>query len=100
MKFISEGLILSDAAMTVSKACSTKTTTPVLECIKISAQNDAVTLIAYDGEISAHQGGSGRRLFRGEGIGSEIVDCKDGILLRNGREQAHFEGLSFGDGRK
>ena len=52
MKFICDGLVLSDAAVTVSKACSTKTTTPVLECIKIGAQNDVVTLLAYDGEIS------------------------------------------------
>ncbi|MFR1982800.1 MAG: DNA polymerase III subunit beta [Christensenellaceae bacterium] len=52
MKFICDGLVLSDAAVTVSKACSTKTTTPMLECIKIGAQNDVVTLLAYDGEIS------------------------------------------------
>lgn len=52
MKFTSDGLVLSDAAATVSKACAVKTTTPVLECIRISAQNDVVTLLAYDGEIS------------------------------------------------
>lgn len=52
MKFICDGLVLSDAALTVSKACSTKTTMPVLECIKIGAQNDGLTLLAYDGEIS------------------------------------------------
>lgn len=52
MKFTCDGLVLSDAAVTVSKACAAKTTTPVLECIKISAQNDVITLLAYDGEIS------------------------------------------------
>lgn len=52
MKFVCDGLVLSDAAVTVSKACSAKTTTPVLECIKIGAKNDVLTLIAYDGEIS------------------------------------------------
>ena len=36
----------------MSKACSAKTTMPVLECIKISAKNDVLTLLAYDGEIS------------------------------------------------
>ena len=52
MKFVCEGSILSDAAFTVSKACATRTTTPILECIKIKAQNDGLTLTAYDGEIS------------------------------------------------
>ena len=52
MKFVCEGLNLSDAAITVSKACSSKTTNPVLECIKINAHNDGLTLTAYDGEIS------------------------------------------------
>ncbi|MBQ8658157.1 MAG: DNA polymerase III subunit beta [Clostridia bacterium] len=55
MKFICEGIIISDAAITVSKACSAKTTNPVLECIKISAKNDELTLTAYDGEISIEQ---------------------------------------------
>ncbi len=52
MKFICEGVLLSDAAITVSKACASKTTTPILECIKMTAQNDGVTLVAYDGELS------------------------------------------------
>ena len=52
MKFVSNGILLADAALTVSKACSVRTTMPVLECIKISAENDKVKLTAYDGEIS------------------------------------------------
>lgn len=52
MKFVCEGLVLSEAAVTVSKACASRTTTPVLECIKLSAKNDVLTLLAYDGEIS------------------------------------------------
>jgi DNA polymerase-3 subunit beta len=52
MKFICEGTVLSDAAFTVSKACAAKTLTPILECIKLKAENDGVTLTAYDGEIS------------------------------------------------
>lgn len=51
MKFVCEGLTLSDAAITVSKACSSKTTNPVLECIKINAHNDGLTLTAYDGKF-------------------------------------------------
>ena len=83
MKFISEGLILSDAAMTVSKACSTKTTTPVLECIKISAQNDAVTLIAYDGEISIEKK-----------IKADVLE--EGEICVNGRFFSDFMGKVSG----
>ena len=43
---------LSDALLKVAKACSTKTTNPILECVKITAENDGITLIATDGEIS------------------------------------------------
>ena len=52
MKIICEGIELSDAIMKVVKACSTKTTNPILECIKISAENDTVELLATDGEIA------------------------------------------------
>ena len=52
MKIICEGIELSDAVMKVVKACSTKTTNPILECIKISAVNDTVELLATDGEIA------------------------------------------------
>lgn len=55
MKFVVNGILLADAAITVSKACSVKTTLPVLECIKIKATNDQVKLTAYDGEISIEQ---------------------------------------------
>ena len=77
MKFISEGIVLSDAATTVSKACSTKSLNPALECIKITAQNDGVTFIAYDGEISIE------KKFK-----AEVVE--EGETLVNGRFFADF----------
>ena len=52
MKIICEGIELSDAVLKVAKACSTKTTNPILECVKITAENDSITLIATDGEIA------------------------------------------------
>lgn len=52
MKCLCEGINLSDAVLKVVKACSSKTTVPVLECIKLSAKNDSLTLSATDGEIS------------------------------------------------
>lgn len=52
MKCVCEGIDLSEAVLKVVKACSSKTTVPVLECIKISVKNDGLTLSATDGEIS------------------------------------------------
>jgi len=66
MKFICDGIIISDAAITVSKACSAKTTNPILECIKISAKNDEVRFTAYDGEISIEQTVKAEVLEEGE----------------------------------
>jgi DNA polymerase-3 subunit beta len=52
MKLICQGIELSDAVLKVVKACATRTTVPVLECIALSARNDSLTLTATDGEIS------------------------------------------------
>lgn len=52
MKAVCEGIELSEAVLKVVKACATKTITPILECIKISAKNDSLILTATDGEIS------------------------------------------------
>ena len=52
MKFICEGLDLSEALLRVSKACAARTTIAILECIKVSAHNDELTLLASDGELS------------------------------------------------
>lgn len=52
MKCMCEGIDLSDAVLKVVKACSSKTTLPVMECVKISAKNDKITLSATDGEIA------------------------------------------------
>lgn len=52
MKIICEGIDLSEAVLKVIKACASRTTAPIMECIKIDAKNDTVTLTATDGEIS------------------------------------------------
>lgn len=52
MKFVCDGLSLSEAVLKVSKACAVRTPVPVLECVKITAGNDGVTLLATDGELS------------------------------------------------
>lgn len=79
MKFVCEGMILSDAALTVSKACAVKTTTLALECIKLRAENDGLILTAYDGEISIEKR-----------IPAEVLE--EGELCVNGKTFADFVG--------
>ncbi|MGN0804149.1 MAG: DNA polymerase III subunit beta [Candidatus Coproplasma sp.] len=52
MKIVCEGLDLSEAVLKVVKACAVRTTVPVMECIKLSARNDNLTLTATDGEMT------------------------------------------------
>ncbi len=52
MKLICEGLDLSDAVLKVIKGTSTKTTNPILEGIKLSAENDSLVLSATDLELA------------------------------------------------
>ncbi len=52
MKLFCEGLDLSDAILKVIKACSNKTTNPILEGIKIKAEDNTLTLTATDSELA------------------------------------------------
>lgn len=52
MQIVCDGLDLSDAVLKVSKAISTRTTNPILEGIKLVAQEDVLTLSATDTELS------------------------------------------------
>lgn len=52
MKIICDGADLSDAVLKVSKGTSNKTTNPILEGIKVVAEEDFVTLTATDLELS------------------------------------------------
>ena len=52
MKIICEGLALSEALLIVSKGTSTRTTNPILEGIKLTAEEDYLTLSATDLELS------------------------------------------------
>lgn len=52
MRFNCDGLSLAEAVMKVSKACAVRTTAPVMECIKMTATGDGVSLLASDGELS------------------------------------------------
>ena len=52
MKLVCEGLELSDALLKVSKGTSNRTTNPILEGIKLTADEDYLTLSATDLELS------------------------------------------------
>ena len=52
MRLFCEGLDLSDAVLKVIKAVSNKTTNPILEGIKLVAEDDTLTLLATDGELA------------------------------------------------
>lgn len=113
MKFVCDGMILSDAAFTVVKACATKTITPVLECIKIEAKNDTLTLTAYDGEISIEKKVKAEVLDEGEVcvngkffsdfVGkisfAEVVIVSDekGIVIRYGDSESYMQTLPASD---
>lgn len=79
MKFVCDRMVLSNAAFTVSKACAVKTITPIIECIKLHAENDGITLTAYDGEISIEKK-----------ILAEVLE--EGELCVNGKTFADFVG--------
>ena len=52
MNIVCDGLELSDALLKVSKAISNKVTNPILEGIKLSAEDNILTLSATDTELS------------------------------------------------
>ena len=52
MKFICDGLELSESINKVLKATAIRSTNPILEGIKLKAENDSVTLLATDLELS------------------------------------------------
>ncbi len=113
MKFVCNGMILSDAAFTVSKACAVKTVTPVLECIKIEAKNDVLTLTAYDGEISIEKKIKAEVMEEGEicvngkffsdfvskiSLSEIVVDSDEkGVLIRYGESESYMQTLPAGD---
>lgn len=51
MQIFCDGLDLSDAVLTVSKAISSRTTNPVIEGIKLVAEDETLTLIATDMDL-------------------------------------------------
>lgn len=113
MKFVCEGMILSDAALTVSKACAVKTITPILECIQLQAKNDGLILKAYDGEISIEKkiqaevleegevciNGKTFADFVGKIAAFEVVISADerGVIIQYGESESYMQALPSSD---
>ena len=68
MKVICEGLDLSSAVLTVSKAIGSKTVNPILEGIKIKAQGDDLILTATDTELTIEKTVKADVLMEGETV--------------------------------
>ena len=68
MKLICDGLDLSDAVLTVSKALPSKTPNPVLEGIKIKAAGDSLTVTATDTELTISKTIKADVLMEGEAV--------------------------------
>jgi len=66
MRIICDGADLSDAVLKVSKGTSNKTTNPILEGIKVVAEEDFVTLSATDLELSIEKTIRGMVQIEGE----------------------------------
>ena len=66
MKIICDGADLSEAVLKVSKGTSSKTTNPILEGIKVVAEEDFVTLSATDLELSIEKTIRGMVQIEGE----------------------------------
>ncbi|MBE5737268.1 MAG: DNA polymerase III subunit beta [Clostridiales bacterium] len=76
MKFICDGLDLSDAVLKVSKALSIKAANPILEGIKLTAKGDTLTLLATDLELTIEKQIKADVLMEGETVvvGKYFVD--------------------------
>jgi len=66
MKIVCDGADLCDAVLKVSKGTSNKTTNPILEGIKVTAEEDFVTLSATDLELSIEKTIRGMVQIEGE----------------------------------
>lgn len=68
MKLVCDGLDLSDAVLKVIKGTSNKTTNPILEGIKLSAENDSLVLSATDLELAIIKTIKAEVLIEGETV--------------------------------
>ncbi len=68
MKIVCDGLDLSEAILKVSRGISNKTTNPILEGIKLTAEEDYLTLSATDLELSIEKTIKAQVMMEGETV--------------------------------
>ncbi len=93
MKFVCDGLSLSEAVNKVSKACAVRTTAPIMECIRVTAEQDSVLLLATDGELSI------RKKFKAE-VFEEGEVCIPGKLFADFSSKLSGEEVSLATSEK
>ena len=91
MKIICDGADLADAVLKVSKGTSNKTTNPILEGIKVVAEEDYVTLSATDLELSIEKTIKGMVQLEGEMVVPGKFFCEYIKKLNNEQIELHTD---------
>jgi len=91
MKIICDGADLADAVLKVSKGTSNKTTNPILEGIKVVAEEDYVTLSATDLELSIEKTIKGMVQLEGEMVVPGKFFCEYIKKLNNEQIELHVD---------
>ena len=93
MRFNCNGLSLAEAVLKVSKACAVRTTAPIMECIKITATSDGISLLATDGELSIEK-------FLNAEVLEEGATCVPGKLFSDFISKLSSEEIDVATGEK
>jgi len=91
MKIVCDGAELYDAVLKVSKGTSNKTTNPILEGIKVVAEEDYVTLMATDLELSIEKTIKGMVQLEGEMVVPGKFFCEYIKKLNNEQIELHLD---------
>ena len=91
MKIVCDGADLSDAVLKVSKGTSNKTTNPILEGIRVFAEEDFVTLSATDLEMSIEKTIKAMVQIEGEMVVPGKFFCEYIKKLNNEQIELHVD---------
>jgi DNA polymerase-3 subunit beta len=91
MKIVCDGAELYDAVIKVSKGTSNKTTNPILEGIKVVAEEDYITLMATDLELSIEKTIKGMVQLEGEMVVPGKFFCEYIKKLNNEQIELHLD---------
>ena len=91
MKIVCDGAELYDAVLKVSKGTSNKTTNPILEGIRVVAEEDYITLMATDLELSIEKTIKGMVQLEGEMVVPGKFFCEYIKKLNNEQIELHLD---------